>query len=54
MVIDDDLLIMFKLSKAGYGSISQIEKWDARKVIQALNYEKFISDYESAYIEINK
>ena len=27
---------------------------DARTVLQALHYEKFLKDYESAYFEINK
>lgn len=54
MVVDDDLLIYFKLSKAGYGSVNEIEKWDVRKVLQALNYEKFVSDYEHAHMEVNK
>jgi len=52
--VDSDLLVYFKLSKAGYGSVNEIEQWDARRVLQALNYEKFVYDYESAFIEINK
>jgi hypothetical protein len=47
-------LIYFRLSKEGYGSVNEIENWDARKVLQALNYEKFASDYEFAYLELNK
>lgn len=27
---------------------------DARTVLQALNYEKFCSDYEMAYMELNR
>lgn len=27
---------------------------NARAVLQALNYEKFCSDYESAYVELNR
>lgn len=27
---------------------------DARTVLQALAYEKFVYDYERAYIELNK
>lgn len=26
----------------------------AREVIQAMNYEKFTSDYESAFLEVNR
>jgi len=47
-------LIYFRLSKAGYGHVDDIEKWDARKVIQALHYEGFWYDYEAAYVELNK
>jgi len=47
-------LIFFRLSKAGYGSVNEIEKWDARKVLQALAYEVFCSDYEAAWLELNK
>ena len=51
---DDPLLIYLKLSKAGYGFVNEIEQWDARKILQALNYEKFCDDYESAFVELNK
>lgn len=53
-VVDDDLMIYFRLAKEGYGSVREIEQWDARKVIQAINYEKFCGDYEAAYMEVNK
>jgi hypothetical protein len=42
------------LSKAGYGSLKEMEEMDARAVIQALGYETFTSDYEAAYMELNK
>lgn len=52
---DDDLLIYFRLCKEGYASsVKEAAEMDARTVLQALNYEKFCSDYESAYLEINK
>jgi hypothetical protein len=51
---DDALLIFFRLSKAGYGSVNEIEQWSVRKVLQCLCYEKFCSDYEDTYIELNK
>jgi len=47
-------LIYFKLSKAGYGTVNEIEQWDARRVLQAIHYEKFLSDYEDAYMDLNK
>jgi len=48
------LLVYFRLAKAGYGSVNEIEQWDARRVLQALAYERFCYDYESAYMELNK
>ena len=48
------MLIYFKLVKSGYGSLKEVKEFDARTVLQALNYEKFVSDYESAYMEVNK
>jgi hypothetical protein len=46
--------VIFRLSKAGYGSVDEIEKWNARKVLQALYYEEFCYDYENAYLELSK
>jgi hypothetical protein len=43
-----------RLVKAGYGTVEDIRKMTSREVIQAINYEKFIIDYEEAYIEMNK
>jgi hypothetical protein len=40
--------------KAGYGTLREVEEMNARTVLQALYYESFISDYESAYMEMNK
>lgn len=51
---DDPILIYFRLSKCGYGSVAEIEKWEARKVLQALNYERFCNDYEAAFMELNR
>ena len=39
---------------AGFGSYEEVQKLDARPILQFLNYEKFKSDYEAAYLEINK
>jgi hypothetical protein len=47
-------LIFFRLAKAGYASVNEIETWDARKVLQALHYEKFCVDYENVFVEMNK
>lgn len=48
------MLIHFRLVKAGYGSLREVEEMDARRVLQALNYESFLADYEAAYVEMNK
>jgi len=40
--------------KAGYGSLPEVKEMNAREVLQALNLEKFQSDYEGAYMELNK
>jgi len=45
---------MFRLTKLGFGSYNEVIELDARVVLQALNYEDFISDYESAYMEMHK
>jgi hypothetical protein len=42
------------LVKLGYGTLSEVKELDARTVMQALNYEKFLNDYESAWWEMNK
>lgn len=53
--VDDDLLIFFKLCKSGYAnSISDAKTLTAREVLEALNYEQFICDYEDTYMELNK
>jgi len=51
---DDDLLIFFKLVKCGYGSLSEVKEMNAEEVLQALFYESFCSDYQSAYLEASK
>lgn len=40
--------------KLGYGSLNQVKEMNAREVIQALNYDRFLSDYEGAYLEMHK
>jgi hypothetical protein len=40
--------------KAGYGSLREVEEFDARKVLRILNYEEFCGDYEAAYVEMIK
>jgi len=47
-------LIHLRLVKAGLGSLAEVKELNARTVLQALNYEKFCSDYETAYLELNR
>jgi hypothetical protein len=46
--------VWFRLVKAGYGSLKEVKEMTAREVLQALNYEVFLSDYERAYFELNR
>lgn len=49
------LLIYLRLCKAGYArSVAEAAELDARTVLQAINYESFCSDYEQAFLELNK
>jgi len=47
-------LVYFQLVKAGYGSLREVKEMDVREVIQALHFEKFNSDYQAAYFEVNR
>ena len=49
--VEDDLLTMFRLVKAGYGTWEEVNRMNAREVLQALFYEKYLSDYEGAYYD---
>jgi len=40
--------------KAGYGNFFEVQQMTAREVIQALNYEDFLSEYERTFLELNK
>lgn len=53
-VKDEPLVTYFELAVAGYGSVDEIEKWDARRVLQALAHMKFRADWQAAWIEANK
>ena len=51
---EEELIIYFRLVKMGMGDFFTVQKMTAREVVQALYYEQFLSDYEAAYIELNK
>ena len=40
--------------KAGYGNIEVVKRMNSREVLQALSYEKFLNDYQTTYMELNK
>lgn len=48
------MVVLFRLVKAGYGSYQQVKEMNTREVLQAICYEKYWSDYESTYMELNK
>lgn len=48
---EDDLLIMFKLVKAGYGDLETVKRMNAREVLQAIAYETFLADYSEVSVE---
>ena len=48
------MLYLIKLVKAGYGSLKEVKEMTTREVLQALNYEKFIGEYESTTLELNR
>jgi hypothetical protein len=46
-------LILLRLVKSGYGTLKEVKEMTAREVLQALAYEKFLSDYEEEYFNLN-
>jgi hypothetical protein len=40
--------------KLGFGTLNEVKEMNAREVLQTLNYEKFLNDYEVAFCEVNK
>jgi hypothetical protein len=40
--------------KSGYGTLAEVKKMNSREVTQAIHFEKFVSDYENSYIQINR
>ena len=48
-VNDEDKAILYRLVKAGYGSIREVKNLNVEEVVDALNYETFLIDYQKAY-----
>lgn len=38
----------------GYGTLAEVKQLTAREVLQAIAYDEFLSDYEAAYVEMNR
>jgi hypothetical protein len=51
---DEELLVAIKLSKAGYGRPQEILDMPLNVVLGIVQYERFIPEYEEAFIEMNK
>ena len=37
----------------GFGTLREVKEMNAREVLQALNYDSFLNDYEFAYVKMN-
>ena len=44
---------VYKLSRAGYGSIKEIRELNAYEFMNLINYEKFLDDYAKAFRAMN-
>ena len=53
---DRELVIALRLAKAGYagGDLEKILEMKVSSVLAMLQYEKFVDDYQNAYIELNR
>lgn len=47
-------MVALRLSKAGYGRPDEILKMRCDLVIAAIEYERFLSEFEGAVYELNK
>lgn len=48
------MVYWLRLKKDGYGTWEEVKSMNSREVLQALAYEAFCSDYESAFTKLNK
>ena len=51
---DEATLIALRLSKAGYGRPDEILNMQSSLVMDAIEYEGFLHDYEEESIELNR
>ena len=40
-------MAMFSLSKAGYGSLAEIEQWDTDQFLDAIEFEQITADIQA-------
>lgn len=45
-------MAMFALSKAGYGSLAEIEAWDTDQFLDAIEFEQISADIQAHKIEV--
>jgi hypothetical protein len=48
------VLVALQLTKAGYGTPQQILKMDSEIVLTAVEYEKYLGEYEEKFLELNR
>jgi hypothetical protein len=52
--MDEAVMVALRLSKAGYGRPDEVLDMNCDLVLAAIEYEKFIVDFQSESIEINR
>lgn len=45
---------MFALSKAGYGSLAEIEAWDTDQFLDAIEFEQISADIQAHKMEMSR
>ena len=48
---DNAAFAIFKLSKLGYGTVSELKQMTSKEILQILNFERFNNDYENVIAE---
>lgn len=51
---DNAAFAIFKLSKLGYGTVSELKQMTSKEILQILNFEQFNNDYEGVIIQKRK
>lgn len=48
---DNAAFAIFRLSKLGYGTVSELKQMTSKEILQILNFERFNNDYENVITE---